>query len=140
MTQSLPGGLYGQDTSATDTVKYGRLSSGVRLVGEAIYRRFISTRGTLRSDLNYGLNIIEWLQSNDPTLGNVLSLQSEMRSEALKDERLDDATVTVIQSTAGAGKSLTIEIDCVLSAGPTFTMTILVSQVTAELLGISEAA
>lgn len=128
---------YGRDTSATTCVHYGIMSSGVRLVAESLLRRYMSRRGMLRSDPSYGLDLVEWLQSNNLNGRNELALQSEMYSEAKKDERIDDVVVTVRSTTVNAVQSMAISVDVTLDTGDTFTLALSVNDVTVELIELS---
>lgn len=140
MTTALVASPYGRDTSASDRIYPGRISTGVQLVGEALYRRFCTTKGRLEYDPEYGFALVTWLQSNAPTDANLLALRSQMTAEALKDERIDDVVVTITPSRAGPAVSLAIGIDVTLDTGEAFTLSLNVADVTLELLGISEAA
>lgn len=92
---------YGVDVWATDSVVTGRLVSGPLLVGQALYRRFITPRGTLRSadeandseESAYGFDLAEYVGA----VGYVTAVQAIpgiMRSEASKDDRVVDVDVT----------------------------------------------
>lgn len=137
MTTALKAPPYGRDTSATTCVHYGVISSGVRLVAESLLRRYMSRRGKLISDPNYGLDLVEWVQTNDLNGRNELALQSEMYAEAKKDERIDDVTITVTSILNNAIKSIAIRLDVTLDNGDTFTLALSVNDVTVELIELS---
>lgn len=128
----------GRDVSCTDSILTGRFSTGAQLVAEAAYRRLTTPRGMLRggeAEANYGLDLTELCGST-----NVRSLQASLpgriRSELTKDERIESVAVNVAVSQDGADTSFDITVECVTSAGP-FTLQLLASDVTVELLGIS---
>lgn len=129
---------YGRDVSCTDSIKTGRFVQGTRLVAEAAYRRLSTPRGRLRGgeeEANYGLDLSQFCGSTDPK-GTAASLSGRIRSELLKDERIDSVDVDVFYTTDGPGTSFTINIEAQTGAGP-FTLKILASTVTVALLGIS---
>lgn len=91
-----------------------RLTSGTALVGQAIYHRLITPRGRLIDDADYGLGLIEQLHKAKTPV-QYRALETLIRSEALKDERVErcDAKLTDL----GAGRTdIQLSIDC--SAGP----------------------
>jgi len=138
MTTPLVSPPYGQDTAATTRVFFGQISSGAQLVGEAMFRRFITETGTLEYDQDYGFNVAGALLSAgpNPSIASLMALRSRMTREALKDERVDDVVVTITQNANGATLSLDIEIDVTLDTGDTFTLSLNVNDVTTTLLGI----
>lgn len=129
---------FGTDTSCTDSIRTGRFSSGLRLVAEAIYRRFITPRGTLvggEDEANYGLDLADEIGSAvSPAL--VAALGGKIENEALKDQRVDTAVATVTSTQNGPSVSWEIAIACTTGAGP-FSLVIGVEGVTVSLLGIS---
>lgn len=130
---------YGRDVSCTDSMKTGRFATGVRLVAEAAYRRLITPRGMLRGgeeEANYGLDLTELCGTTNPT-ATAASLGGRIRAELLKDERIESVDVDVLTTTTAASEvSFTITIAAVTGAGP-FTLQVLASTVTVELLGIT---
>lgn len=129
---------FGQDVSCDDYVHYGRMATGIRLLGEAIYRRLITTRGSLEDDPFYGFSLIDWIQATvDPSLGDVLALQSQMTGEILKDERIDDCDVQVSTQGSGPGLELDIRITATTSDDTTFTTVLSVANLTVALLDVS---
>lgn len=91
-----------------------RMTSGTALVGQAIYHRLITPRGGLIDDPNYGLGLIEQLhQAKTPVQQRALVTQ--IKAEALKDERVERCDVTMAD--LGGGRvDISLAIDC--SAGP----------------------
>ncbi len=129
---------FGKDTSCTDSIRTGRYVSGVRLVGEACYRRLITPRGALsggEDEANYGLDLASLIGASDPkTLG--AALPGRIRSELEKDERVESVDVEISTVVEGPATSFTITISVVTAEGP-FTLQVAASDVTVELLGIA---
>ena len=63
-------------------------------IGEAIIRRYITPRGTLPDDQDYGLDLRGYC-NRGVTDAELRTLPSAMRMEAMKDDRLEDAGITV---------------------------------------------
>lgn len=129
----------GTDTSCTDSLKTGRVSSGVRLVAESYYRRLITPRGTLiggEEEADFGLDLAD-LCGSVQTKSDVASLEGKIIAELSKDERTETVSADVVRSIDSAGLvSFVITIRATTSAGP-FTLVLGVSSATVELLGIS---
>lgn len=128
---------FGTDTSCLDSINTGRLSSGVQLVAESLYRRFTTTRGTLfggDDEANFGLNLQDAIgQITTPSAA--ASLPGQIEAEALKDERVNACTATVVQVVNGPAVSWTVTVAVQTDAGP-FKLVLSVSAVTTTLLGI----
>lgn len=126
---------FGRDVSCTNTMRTGRLVSGPRLVAEAAYRRLKTPRGMLRggeAEADYGYDVTSLVgQGEDiiPAIPQILS------SELSKDERIETVDVNVVASSDGPALRLTITIEGTTKEGP-FALTLGVSEVTVELLGI----
>lgn len=131
---------FGKDTSCTTSLKSGRFVSGVRLVAEAAYRRLTTPRGMLRGgeeEANYGLDLAALIGST-ASRSVAAALPGRIDAELRKDERIQKVDVTVL-ATGGKLATYHITIKCETAAGP-FTLQVVASDVTVELLGISEAA
>lgn len=63
-------------------------------VGQAAIRRLITARGTLPGDRNYGMDVRAYC-SRGVTVQDLRELEGLVRLELAKDERIEDATVTV---------------------------------------------
>lgn len=133
---------YGRDISCTDSLRTGRYVTGYRLIGEAIYRRLTTPRGTLRggeAEENYGLDLVGLLGAR-ATDDLVATLPDRIRNELLKDERIETVEVEIVSTGNDVTTALEIRIRVGSSSGP-FSLVLGVNSVTAELLGItSEAA
>lgn len=129
---------FGTDVSCTNSLLTGRLVSGQRLVAEALYRRYITPRGTLRGgedEANYGLDLTE-LVGSVATVSDAAALEGRIRAEGLKDERVETIDVTVTAASSGASVSFNVLIEATTADGP-FTLQIAASAVTVDLLGIT---
>lgn len=135
---------YGVDTWCTDSLVTGRLDSGVSLVAHALYRRFITERGTLVGGLEesvYGLDLAGFVGTT--TTERALStLPGMMRAEALKDDRVRECLVTVSTSTDAEGSvSIVARLAVTLvDSGESFALTLGVSAVTTSILGLERIA
>jgi len=132
---------YGMDLSCTDGLEVSRYVTGVELVGQALYRRLITPRGTLTGGAQeqaYGFDLPGLIGSN-PTESLIASLPARIRSECLKDPRVLDVSVSVfVEKTSQVTSSLTITIEATLqSEDETFSLSILSTGVSARLLGIT---
>lgn len=129
---------YGRELSVTTSLRTGRFATGAQLIGESVYRRLTTPRGMLRGgeeDANFGLDLTELIGSAT-TKSDAAALPGRIRSELLKDERLETVEATVVASTDGPATSFVITIVVTTTEGP-FTLKLLASDVTVELLGIS---
>lgn len=127
----------GRDTTCAASLGSGRFATGVRLVAEACYRRLTTPRGMLRGgedEANYGLDLTALCGSTNPKAA-AASLPGRIDSELRKDERVESVDVEVLVTTVGGLATFTITVGVVTSAGP-FTLKVLASSVTVELLGI----
>lgn len=68
----------------------------------AIANRYISTRGSLPEDEDYGYNLRDWL-GEVIGVNELAVIRQNVEDEALKDERVDAASATV-QFFAGASR------------------------------------
>ncbi len=132
---------FGRDIACTDSIRTGRFSTGVRLVAEACYRRLVTPRGSLRGgekEADYGFDLSTMIGTTN-TKALAVALPGMISSELLKDERLAAVSVTVSQTVDGPAVGFDVRIEGTTDEGP-FTLVLAVSQVTVELLGITEAA
>ena len=127
-------GELGSDFSCTDDLdpNWG-VVSGTTCLGQALYRRLTTKRGALWYDPNYGTDIRQYLNSSTPI--NVIGQAVE--NECRKDERVEDVEAFV--ETDAAGETYTIAVRVTAADAP-FSLTILATSLTVELLEISEAA
>lgn len=126
---------FGRDISCTASIRPGQFSSGVRLVGEAVYRRLTTPRGTLRGgeeEQDYGLDLSE-LVGSVSSVDDALAIQGRIENEILKDERIEEATAIATIVDKRPGISLDVVIEAETGEGP-FSLNLRVSEVTVELL------
>lgn len=133
---------YGRDTSVTTGRRSGRIVSGLRLLGEAAFRRITTPRGMLRGgrdEANYGLDVCELLGSVDGEAG-VKAMAGRIELELRKDQRFlrVDVSVAIVEGDS-ADIEAEIDVAIVAAAGP-FTLKLRVDEVTAEMVGFKEAA
>ena len=129
---------FGRDVSCTDSMRSGRYATGVRLVAEACYRRLTTPRGMLyggEEEQNYGLDITS-LVGTSSAKADAASLPGRIEAELRKDERIDTVKVTIDEIATAGEISWVVTIDVVTAEGP-FALQIGVSEVTAQLLGIT---
>lgn len=130
---------YGTDTFCTDSLKPGRLVRGPALVAQAIYRRFITPRGTLRGgpeELAYGFDLAGYVGAVGYDTA-VNAIPAICRAEAMKDERVADVVVNVSRTFATDG-TITLLVDIrgtLANESGTFALTLAVDAVTVELVG-----
>ena len=77
--------------------------TGRRLLAEAVARRWITPRGGLIDDPNYGTDVTAYI-NDDIKPSDLASLQSAMSQEAQKDERVNSCDVSIEIPPAGIGK------------------------------------
>jgi hypothetical protein len=93
---------------------------------EAIARRLTTPRGTLFYDRNYGHDVRQYVNAPIPQPGLI---ESQVSGECLKDERVIDADVTVLN----VGEELRLAVLITDADGP-FELTLVVSLLTVEIL------
>ncbi len=124
---------FGNELSCTnDVAGDSRMVSGFRVVGEAIFRRWITPRGRLIGYPNYGYDITQHL-NDDMSQREIVGMCAGLQAEAVKDERVTDATVTASIDSAGL---LTVVGAIDTGNGP-FTLTVAASKVSVELLSVT---
>lgn len=101
---------YGTDLSCTDDLDE-RLtevdSQSTRALAEAVYRRITTPRGSLPDDPDYGIDIRGFL-NRGTTAAEILAIAGQTRAEIEKDDRVQEAQVTV--SPSRLGDSMTVDI------------------------------
>lgn len=132
---------YGQDIWCAGHLVTGRLDRGPGLVARALYRRLITSRGTLRGgdeEAAYGLDLAEYVGAVGYEVA-LAALPGLVRAECLKDDRVADVAVTATQAIDSSGLvSITLAIDAVLvDEAETFALTLSVDDVTVSILALS---
>lgn len=133
---------YGKDVSCLTEMRTGRYAKGVRLVAESYFRRLTTPRGMLRgseAEADFGFDLTEKVGTLASKSARA-ALPSEITSELMKDERSQsiDVEVTETKTDDGVGVKWIVTIDAVTTEGP-FTLQLGVTNVSAELLGITES-
>lgn len=132
---------FGTDTACYDALQTGRLVTGPELVAQALFRRFITARGTLVDGADgevYGLDLQDFIGQIGPRSALDV-LPDVIRAECLKDDRVESAeiTVDVVLNTDGTYQ-ITATIDATLAdEGGDFTLTVGVDQVSVSFLGVT---
>ena len=99
---------YGSDLWCGPDLKSDmRVVSGRTLVAQAVYRRFITPRGSLKDDPNYGLDL-EQLLNDDTGPDAVGRITAAIQAEAVKDERIFTASASVSLAAGALSVSLTL--------------------------------
>lgn len=133
---------YGVDTWCADSLVTGRLDSGRGLVARALYRRFITPRGTLAGGTDeqvYGFDLSSYVGSTGIDLV-LRTLPAIMRAEALKDDRIADvvATVSLDENPRDGTVSITAIITLrLVDEASSFDLTLSISDVTTTILGLA---
>lgn len=132
---------YGRDLWCYDRLFTGRLATDAEVVAQALFRRLNTARGTLRDGEDgavYGLDILDFIGQVGVD-NTVDALAPAVVTEVLKDDRVRSARadVTVNRGTDGLVEVL-LDISATLrDADDTFTLSIGVSDVTVQLLGVT---
>lgn len=130
MTTTAPD--FGTDLSATDDVTDDMAEvSGITVVAQAIYRRLSTPRQSLWRDPNYGLDLRLFL-SVAQTPAQIASIPGQVKSEILKDERIESVVVAV-QSISLF--ELVIDVSVTTAAGP-FSLTLSATQAAVVLTNV----
>ncbi len=123
---------FGSDLSCVNDLSAdGRVVSGFQLVGEAVARRWLTPRGRLIGDPNYGFDLTEYINA-DMSDRDIAALRAGAAAEAEKDERVDACVVTAEL----ADGVLTVVGKCETTLGP-FTLTVAVDTVNVTLLSVT---
>ena len=94
---------FGSDLSCTlDLDPRCVVVTGRRLLAEAIVRRWITPRGGLIDDPNYGTDVTAYL-NDDVTPRDIAALQTAMSQEAEKDERVNSCDISIAIPPHGTG-------------------------------------
>lgn len=128
---------FGVDLSLVDDLtEEMRTVSGVRLLSEALIRRWQTPRGRLLDDEDYGTDLTEFINEDVDEL-TIVRVRSEARQEALKDERVQDCTVVESAYDRVTGR-LSMTCAVTVAEGDVFRLTVAITSVTIELLEVEE--
>ncbi len=124
---------YGLDLDwAADLSKTAGTVTGTKLLGQAVYRRLVTARGSALDCPDDGLDIRELL-SLPMTTAQLAAVPGLVRQEIVKDERIQDATIIVTKLADG----FDLAIRLTPAEGPDFELTLGVSAAAVKLLGIT---
>lgn len=85
---------YGTDLACVDDIDpTGRVVSGNRLIAEAVARRWTTPLGALIGYPDYGYDVAKHINA-DMSASDLAAMNFALEAEALKDERVEAATVT----------------------------------------------
>lgn len=116
----------GWDFSCVDDVDQDLAPVSGRLcVAQAVARRWITNRGELFYDPEYGAGLRNYISGNTQNIG---TLAGRLEDEARKDERVDDCKCSVDV----VGETLTVRGVLVAASGP-FALVLSLSQTTLTL-------
>ena len=126
---------YGEDLSCLDDLEEEcRVVSDPKIVlAQALVRRWQTPRGMLLDDPDYGTDLCEFLNEDVDEL-TLVRFRSEVRSEALKDERVIDCTIVSSTFSRETGR-LTFEISIDASES-LLRLVVAVTDVTVSLLSV----
>lgn len=126
---------YGSDLSCADDLDplFVELSSSTLILGQALYRRITTQRGTLADDADYGVDVRGYL-SRGMTTAQISEAQGVIASEMRKDERV--SSVDVVISFDGTTFSVSAAVEPV-DEGESFTLVIAVTDGVALLKAVS---
>lgn len=122
------GGIEDIDPGGTEVTEWLAL-------GQAIARRILTPRGRLIDDPWYGMTVRDWMNEGVTEL-KIVQLQTAIRLEVRKDERVVDAEV--VCSWDFNSKTITIDIE-VTGVELDVSLTLAVDQVSANLLRVEAA-
>lgn len=103
-------------------------STGLQLVAEALYRRFMVEHGSWSADPDYGYSLTQFINEGIP---DVNAIKQRAEAECMKDERVRTADATVTFNTDT--EELKLDLVIGTSQGP-FELVVGVNGLTAELL------
>lgn len=132
---------YGTDIWCVNGLQTGRFARGRALVAQALYRRLITPRGTLRGgpeEENYGIDLAGYC-GQIGYANAIAAIPAVVRGELSKDDRVSEVSCEAASSTDSTGMiSLVLTITVrLVDEDETFDLTIGVSDVTVSLLGIA---
>lgn len=126
---------FGADVSTfPETDMTGRMIDGRRATAECLLRRYTTPHGSLEYDEDFGCDL-RVLLNDDLDDGDLRRVEAAASAEALKDERILSASVTLTLNRQTM--TLSIRIVGVLSDRSSFDFVLAVNNVTAEILKVN---
>ncbi len=126
--------FYGSATKCVDDLPLisTQTTSAALIIGQRVARRLTTPRGALEligDDPNFGFDVRQFINAKlSPSQRQIA--ETNVSDEILKDEQVQSADVAMVISDSG---NVSLEITILAASGP-FTLTLNVSQVTAELI------
>ena len=118
--------------SLTDFPANFAIVSGKPNLANAIGRRLITKRGSLPNEPDYGFSLLEKI-NGDFTPAELRILEGEIRAECRKDERVQDADITVAFDTANERMSIGIVLETEDNDSVEFTLIIGIADLTIDI-------
>lgn len=126
---------FGSDVSTfPETDMTGRMVDGRRATAECLLRRYMTPYGSLPYDEDFGCDL-RVLLNDDLDDGDLRHLESVASAEALKDERILTASVTMTLNKQES--KLSVRIAGTLSDRSSFDFVLAIGNVTAEVLKVN---
>ena len=124
---------YGSELSCTlDVDPNGSMVSGGHLIAEALYRRVITPRGRVIDDPNYGTDLTQYINDDQPKSAQA-QIQAAVVQECLKDERVLQCTCTTSLNSIGV---MSITIYFIAAPGP-FTLVLAATPTSVNILSVT---
>jgi hypothetical protein len=134
---------YGREVWCTDAIVTGRYVTGWLVVAQALYRRLITPRGTLRwgdEESCYGLDVSGFVGAMGED-ASVLALPALVAAELSKDDRVADVRCSALTSEANGLISIVLTVDVVLASEDSdFRLTLSITDARVVLLSASEVS
>lgn len=118
---------FGRDVSATDRVRAGVIVTGARLVAEALYRRWITPKGSVEDHPDDGEDVEQWCGCSF-TEDELASIGPKLRAEGKKDDRIGTLDV-LVRRTSGRSDAIDITGRGVTKSGDAFALSLRVGDV-----------
>ncbi|MFA5436583.1 MAG: hypothetical protein WC372_11150 [Candidatus Neomarinimicrobiota bacterium] len=129
---------YGSEVWCLSELGTGRLVSGRAALAQALYRRLVTPRGTLRGgreESAYGLDVAGYVGAVGTTVARI-ALPAVVRAELLKDDRVRSVTVSATSVEESGGITLVLDLDVTPhDEDEEFRLTLGVSDVGVSVLG-----
>ena len=124
---------YGTDLDwDTDMSPIGAMTSGVRLLSQAVFHRITTRRGMLIDAPDEGIDVRDFL-SEGLTETQKAAIPALISQEILRDERIKECQTTLTPFDSGFGFDLAIVVTPIDDPTAVFTLTVSVSQAAALL-------
>lgn len=124
----------GTDLSCVDdcTAEMSEVTGRICLA-QAIARRYLTPRGRLIDDPNYGYDLTQYI-NDDLGPSDLGKIKAGSEAEALKDERVEECNVSIAVSVGGVMMLTAILTD---GNGP-FTLVLAITAVTVQIITVSK--